>query len=93
MESLISVAVVIIVYAVVEMIIKKYRKLNPKQCTFIYCKCGNEMVSDGSFVSDTYDENGDNHVRYKCKQCGKESDYNFDIAPMPINWRELKGDK
>lgn len=42
----------------------------PKQHTFIYCDCGNEMCSDGSFISDTYDENGDNHVFYKCKKCG-----------------------
>ena len=41
-----------------------------KQKTFIYCQCGNEICSDGSFVSDTYDENNDNHVRYKCKKCG-----------------------
>lgn len=60
-----------------------------KQTTFIYCKCGNEMCSDGSFVSDTYDENGSNHVRYKCKKCGEESDYNFDICMLPVNWNKL----
>ena len=64
-------------------------KRNKEQKLFIYCKdCKNELVSDGSFVSDTY-EDGANHVRYKCKKCGKESDYNFDIAPIPINWEEL----
>jgi hypothetical protein len=56
-----------------------------KQTTFIYCKCGNEMCSDNSFISDTYDDNGDNHVKYKCEECGMESDFNFDIAPVPIN--------
>lgn len=61
-----------------------------KQTTFIYCKCGNEMCSDGSFVSDTYDENNNNHVKYKCKKCGLESDYNFDIAPVPVNWNDIK---
>ena len=61
-----------------------------KQYTHIYCKCGNEMCSDGSFVSDTYDENDDNHVLYECKECGVESDFNFDIAPVPINWEKLR---
>jgi len=71
--------------------LKKLFKKEPEQTTFIYCrKCRNEMCSDGSFISDTYDENGDNHVKYKCKKCGKEADFNFDIAPVPINWEELK---
>ena len=61
-----------------------------EQTTFIYCKCGNEMCSDGSFISDTYDKNGDNHVKYKCEKCGMESDFNFDIAPVPINWNVLR---
>ena len=61
-----------------------------EQTTFIYCKCKNEMCSDGSFISDDYDDNGNNHVRYKCKKCGIESDFNFDIAPVPINWKELQ---
>ena len=69
------------------------RKNVQEQKLFIYCKgCKNEMVSDGSFVSDTY-EDGENHVRYNCKKCGKESDYNFDIAPIPINWEELRPNK
>ena len=59
-----------------------------KQSTFIYCTCGNELCGSGSFVSDTYDNN-DNHVKYKCSSCGKESDYNFDIAPFPVNWNTL----
>ena len=61
-------------------------KLWNKQKTFIYCECGNEMCSDGSFISDTYDEN-DNHVKYKCQKCGMEYDYNFDITPVPIDWK------
>ena len=59
------------------------------QTTYIYCKCGNEMCSDGSFISDTIDQDGENHVRYKCRKCGLKADYNFDIAPVPINWDEL----
>lgn len=67
-----------------------FRK-KPSQVTFIYCsKCGNEMCSDGSFISDTYDENDDNHVRYKCKKCGEKYDYNFDIAVVPISWDQLR---
>ena len=57
-----------------------------EQHTFVYCSCGNEMCSDGSFVSDTYEEDG-NHVRYKCAVCKEESDWNFDIAPVPIKRR------
>ena len=40
-----------------------------EQTTFIYCKCGNEMCSDNSFISDTYDDNNNNHVKYKCEKC------------------------
>jgi hypothetical protein len=68
-----------------------FHKKDKEQMTFVYCKCGNEMCSDNSFVSDTYDEKGDNHVKYKCEKCGCESDFNFDIAPCPISWEELRG--
>lgn len=70
--------------------LKNLFKKNLKQRTFIYCDCGNELVSDGSFVSDTYDKNENNHVIYKCKKCNKKSDWNFDIASLPINWKELR---
>jgi hypothetical protein len=60
------------------------------QGVFVYCKCGNEMCGDGSFVSDDYDKFGNNHVIYKCKKCGLESDYNFDIAPVPISWKDIR---
>ena len=69
----------------------KLNNRQPKQMTFIYCDCGNDLCSDGSFISDSYDENKDNHVLYKCKKCGKEHDYNFDIAPAPVNWKKIKG--
>jgi hypothetical protein len=69
----------------------KKKKTKKPQSTFIYCdQCNNEMVSDGSFVSDTYDDNGDNHVLYCCKECGLESDWNFDIAPFPVLWNDIK---
>jgi len=54
-----------------------------KQRTFVYCSCGNELCSSESFVSDTYEEDG-NHVRYKCSVCEQESDWDFDIAPVAI---------
>ncbi len=72
-------------------ILKKLFQKKPKQTTFIYCeKCGNELCSTGSLVSDTYDEKGDNHVLYKCSKCGHKCDYNFDIAPIPIKWSEIR---
>jgi RNase P subunit RPR2 len=71
--------------------LKRSLKLKGKRTLFIYCEngCGNELCSSGSFVSDTYDENGENHVRYRCSKCGHESDYNFDLCMLPINWKEL----
>jgi len=58
--------------------------------TSIWCReCKNNLCADDSFISDAHDENGDNHVKYKCEKCGDESDYNFDIAPCPINWKDL----
>lgn len=65
------------------------KKRNMQNC-FVYCKCKNELCSSDSFVSDTYDKNGDNHVKYKCSNCKKESDWNFDIAPVAINWEQIK---
>lgn len=64
-------------------------KKKSNQTTFVYCECGSEMCSDESFISDTYDENNNNHVRYICQKCGKESDWNFDIMPGPISWDYL----
>jgi RNase P subunit RPR2 len=62
-----------------------------KQTLSIFCtKCNNDLCLDDSFISDTYDKNDDNHVKYKCQKCGQNADFNFDIAPVPINWNELK---
>jgi hypothetical protein len=61
-----------------------FGKSQPEQTTFIYCECcGNELCSSNSFVSDTCEEDG-NHVRYVCSKCKKASDWDFDIAPVPI---------
>lgn len=62
---------------------------SPRQTTFIYCECGNELCSSDSFVRQFDDEHGDNHTEYKCSKCGKHSDFNFGIAPVPISWEEL----
>jgi hypothetical protein len=70
-------------------VLKNLLKPEIHQVTYIHCTCGNELCS-GSFVSDSYDERGDNHVLYRCTKCGKESDFNFDIAPVPINWTNLR---
>lgn len=61
----------------------KEKQIKKNQKTFIWCDCGNELCSSNSFVSDTYEEDG-NHVRYKCSRCGLEQDYDFDMAPVPI---------
>ena len=77
----------------IKKVYKKIKKILKKpdntknQTLFIYCsKCKNELCSTNSFISDTYDKYGSNHVKYKCSVCGKEDDYNFDIAPIPVNW-------
>lgn len=69
--------------------------INPKteykseQRTFCYCSnCKTELISTDSFIVDTY-VNNTNVVHYNCKTCGKDSYYNFDIAPMPIPYSEI----
>ena len=50
-----------------------------EQGTFVWCDCGNELISTNSFVSDT------DLVRYKCSKCGVESGWNFDcLAPFRV---------
>lgn len=62
----------------------------PKPRTSIKCeRCDNELCSSDSFISDNYDEDGNNHVIYRCARCGLECDYTFDAAPVPIKWSEL----
>lgn len=66
-----------------------YRRNVAGQTCFVWCdQCRNEMTTGTSFISDT-DEADGNHVRYKCERCGKEHDFNFAIAPVPIPWSEL----
>jgi hypothetical protein len=66
------------------------KKKDRTNCSIRCESCGNELTDDDSFISDTYDKNGDNHVKYKCQKCGLKSDYNFDLAPVPVNWKGLR---
>jgi hypothetical protein len=59
------------------------RRDRVEQRLYIWCECGNELVGSSSFVSDTYEDDG-NHVRYLCTSCGARSDYDFDICMSPI---------
>lgn len=66
---------------------------NIDNCLKIWCpNCGDDLIGNESFISDTYDENDDNHVLYKCTNCQEESDWNFDVAPCPVSWKILKGE-
>lgn len=59
----------------------RFREFNKKrQQTILWCKgCRNDLVASGSFISD--DDNG---VKYKCINCGRESVWNFDLFPVPV---------
>ena len=51
----------------------------PKQTCFVYCpKCRNELVSSDSFVEDR-----DGIIKYKCDKCGNISFYDFIHYPVP----------
>lgn len=61
---------------------------HPKQTTFIYCECGEELINSDSFISDTY-EKDQNIVHYECKNCGKNSYWDFDhILPLLIKTKK-----
>ena len=47
---------------------------------FIFCKCGNELLSSGSFDKE---ENG--NFYFKCSRCRRVSAFRYDIAPVPIS--------
>ena len=56
----------------------KFRK--PKQTCFVYCpKCRNELTSSNSFVEDV-----DGIVKYKCDKCANISFWDFAHYPVPI---------
>lgn len=51
----------------------------PKQTCFVYCpRCRNELVSSNSFVEDK-----DGIVKYKCDKCGNISFFDFIHYPVP----------
>ena len=54
-------------------------KQSRKQTCFVYCpRCHNELVSSESFVEDH-----DGIVEYKCDKCGEVSFWDFAHYPVP----------
>ncbi len=47
-------------------------------CTFLKCNCGNELITSGSFITES-----DNEVIYRCTDCKEFSIWDFG-APIPI---------
>lgn len=47
--------------------------------TFLKCDCDNELITSGSFVSDTAEG-----VTYECTDCKRLSLWDFDSAPVAI---------
>ena len=81
-KSIIYSAVLIIAISYVANYIKytfnKFRK--PKQTCFIRCpKCRNELISSDSFVEDR-----DGFIKYKCTKCGNISFWDFIHYPAPF---------
>lgn len=61
----------------IKKLIKKFK--NRKQRIFCYCpRCRNELVSSDSFVEDR-----DGIVKYKCSQCGNVTFWDFIHFPVP----------
>lgn len=60
-----------------------YLRTFKKQHTFIYCSCGNELISSNSKCS-TKDERA---YKYQCNKCGKRSYWLFD-TPVPIKLKD-----
>lgn len=62
-----------------EIIIKHEIYPSDRQRNFIFCpNCHVEMVSNSYCTKD------EDLVYYECKHCGNKSEYNFDIAPIPV---------
>lgn len=60
-----------------------YLRVFKKQYTFIYCKCGNELIS-----SDSKFKTKDNRCyKYQCNKCGRRSYWLFD-TPVPIRLKD-----
>ena len=57
------------------------KQLKKGQTCFVYCDCGNELISSNSLLKDT------DFVYFKCSKCGEESKWDFDV-PCPIKIKE-----
>ncbi len=58
----------------------KIFKRKPKQTTYCYCpRCNNELVSSNSFVEDQ-----DGIVKYRCSKCDEITFWDFIHYPVPI---------
>lgn len=71
----------VVTYGLLDSIYAIFRgfKKKPKQTCFVYCpKCRNELVSSNSFVEDK-----DGIVKYKCDKCGNISFWDFGNYPVP----------
>lgn len=74
-------AVILCVFTYLVAIIQDWRirHRKPKQTCFVYCPmCRNELVSSDSFVEDK-----DGIVKYKCDKCGNISFWDFIHYPVP----------
>lgn len=58
---------------------KRFFDEKSTQKLWCWCpQCKEDLCSNGSFVEDT------DLIRYQCAACGNKSEWNFDIAPVPI---------
>lgn len=74
-------AVILCVFTYLVAILQDWRirHCKPKQTCFVYCPmCRNELVSSDSFVEDK-----DGIVKYKCDKCGNISFWDFAHYPVP----------
>ncbi|KKO51133.1 hypothetical protein XI25_29545 [Paenibacillus sp. DMB20] len=56
-----------------------WRTKRPEQSTWVYCPgCNEDLCSNNSFVKDA------DYVYYKCSNCGRESKWDFDAGPVPV---------
>lgn len=62
-----------------------YLRTFKKQHNFIYCNCGNELISSNIFCT-TKDERV---YKYKCSKCNEISYWLFD-TPVPIKIESRK---
>lgn len=77
-KIVIGILLVIFIIQTVSVYIEARRP--PKQTCFVYCpRCHNELVSSESFVEDR-----DGFIKYKCTKCGNISFWDFIHYPAPF---------